>query len=103
MTFHRDWLSKYDEYDGGKVYLGDDSHLKFVGHGRVKIQFPYGRVKGIAGVLHILGLAQNLLSVSKLCNVGVHISFSQGGWKILRGSMVLAKGFSIGTLYKLDS
>lgn len=70
MTSHQGWFSKYEEYDGGKVYLGDDSHLKVVGRGRVKIRFPYGKVKGIIDVMHILILAQNLLSVSKLSDVG---------------------------------
>lgn len=54
MTLRKGWFSKYEKYDGGKVYLGDESHLKIVGHGRVKIRFPDGRVMGIAGVLHIL-------------------------------------------------
>ena len=57
MTSHRSWFSKYEVLDGGKVYLGDDSHLKIVGRGRVNIRFPDGRVKGINGVMHILGLA----------------------------------------------
>jgi len=37
MTSHRHWFTKYEEFDGGKVYLGGDSHLKIVGHGRVSI------------------------------------------------------------------
>ena len=71
MTSQRDWFSKYEEFDGGKVYLGHNSHLNIVGHGRVKIRFHDGRVKGIDGVLHIPGLARNLLLVSKLGDVGV--------------------------------
>lgn len=55
-----------EDYDGGKVYLGDDSQLNIDGRGRVLIKFPNGRVKGINGVFHISGLAQNLLSISKL-------------------------------------
>ena len=31
MTSHRDWFSKYEEFDGGKVYLGDNSHLNIIG------------------------------------------------------------------------
>lgn len=31
MTSHRSWFSKYEVFDGGKVYLGDDSHLNIVG------------------------------------------------------------------------
>ena len=57
MTSHRDWFSKYEEFDGGKVYLGDNSHLNIVGRGRVKIKFLDGRVKGIDGVFYIPSLA----------------------------------------------
>ena len=31
MTSHRSWFSKYEVFNGGKVYLSDDSHLKIVG------------------------------------------------------------------------
>ena len=66
MTSHREWFMKYEEYNGGKVYLASDSTLEIVGRGRVRIQFPDGRVKGINNVMHIPGLARNLLSVSML-------------------------------------
>lgn len=51
------------------MYVASDSSLEIVGQGRVRIQFPDGRIKGIDGIMHILGLAQNLLYVS-------HIRFS---------------------------
>lgn len=71
MTLHRDWFSTYESFDGGKVYLGDDSNLNIVEYGRVKIIFLGGRVKVISGVLHIPSLAHNLLSISKLTDAGV--------------------------------
>ena len=40
MTSHQNWFSKYEVFDGGKVYLGDDSHLKIVGGGQVTFRFP---------------------------------------------------------------
>lgn len=92
MTSHREWFSKYENYDGGKVYLASHSNLQIVGCGRVKIQFLDGRIKGIDSVMHILGLVQNLLSVRNLNDVGVQVSFLNGGFKMTRGSMMLAKG-----------
>ena len=60
MTFHmtsnKDWFSKYEEFNGGKVYLGDDSPINIVGQGKVRIGFPNGRIKRINDVLHIHGL-----------------------------------------------
>lgn len=84
MSSHRGWFLKYEKYDNGKVYLADDSHLKIISHGRVKIIFSDGRVKGIDGVLDIPDLAQNLLYVSKLNDVGVQVFFSSGGYKMNR-------------------
>jgi hypothetical protein len=57
MNFNRDWFSKYEEFHGGKVYLGDDSHLNIFYHGNGRINFPNDRIKRINGVLHIPRLA----------------------------------------------
>lgn len=66
MTPNRGWFPNYEEYDGGKVFIGDDSHLKIVGHKRVNIRLIDEGLKGIDDVLQILMLTQNLLSLSKL-------------------------------------
>ena len=54
-------------------------------------------------MMHIPSLAQNLLSVSMLNDVGVQAIFSKDGCKIMRGAMVLAKGTRRGTLFQLDA
>eukprot|EP01018_Ginkgo_biloba_P040436 Gb_16292 [translate_table: standard] len=71
MTPHREWFHKYESYGGGDVFLGDDSSYKIIGCGRVKVRFRDGRVKTLPGVLHIPGLARNLLSVSKMSDAGI--------------------------------
>jgi hypothetical protein len=35
MTPHREWLCKYERYEAGDLFLGDDSTTKIVGRGRV--------------------------------------------------------------------
>jgi hypothetical protein len=61
----------YEKYDGGMVYLCDDSLLNIVVCGRVLIRFPNARVKGIIRVLHILDLVQNALSIDKINDASV--------------------------------
>jgi hypothetical protein len=78
----------YEKYDGGMVYLGDDSPLNIVSRGRVLIRFHNGRLKGIGVVLHILSLAQNLLSISTLNDVGVQVIFFDKGCNTNQGAMV---------------
>jgi hypothetical protein len=45
MTPHREWFSEYEKYDGGDVFLGDESTTKIMGRGRVKLLLKYGRIR----------------------------------------------------------
>ncbi|KAH9332121.1 hypothetical protein KI387_043702 [Taxus chinensis] len=103
MTPNKNWFSKYENYDDGKVYLGDNSFLEIVGHGSIQVKFSDGRIRRFDGVLHIPGLAKKLLSISKLIYAGVHVQFSEASVKMMRGVMVIARGIRLGTLYKLDA
>ena len=53
--------------------------------------------------MHIPSLAQILLSVSMLNDVGVQVVFAKDGCKMMRAAMVLAKGTRRGTLFQLDA
>ena len=56
MTPNRNWFSKYEIFNGGKVYLGDNSVLDIVGCGSIHMNFSNDIIKRFDGVLHILGL-----------------------------------------------
>jgi len=101
MTPHREWFSEYEKYDGGDVFLGDNSVAKIIGRGKVKLLLKDGRVKTLPGVLHIPKLARNLISVSKMDDAGVKTLFEKNTCKMVRESLVLMRGVRIGTLYKL--
>ena len=79
--------------------MGDNSVLDIVGQGNIYVKFSNGRIKRFDGVLHILGLARNFLSVSKLIDAGVHVWFYEAGAKMVRGAMVIARGSRLGILY----
>jgi hypothetical protein len=66
MTPHREWFFEYEKYDGGDVFLGDDSTSKIMGRGRVNLLLKYGRIRTLLGVLYIPKLARSLIYVSKL-------------------------------------
>jgi hypothetical protein len=101
MTPHREWFFEYEKYDGGDVFLGDDSKTKIMGCGRVKLLLKYGRIRTLLGVLHITKLARSLIFVSKLDDAGVNTVFGKNTCKMVRGAMVLMRGVRCGTLYKL--
>jgi hypothetical protein len=101
MTPHREWFCEYEKYDGGNVFLGNDSTTRIIGRGRVKLRLIDGRIRTLPGVLHIPGMARNLISVSKMEDVGVKTIFEKGTCRMVRGAMVLMRGVRFGTLYKL--
>jgi hypothetical protein len=77
------------------VFLGDNSTTKIVGRGRVRLIPQDGRKRTLPGVLHILGLARNLIYVNKMSDVGVHTLFYKDLCKMVTGVMVLMKGDQI--------
>ena len=101
MNPHKEWFSEYEKYNGGDVFLGDDSTTKILGHGRVKLLLNHGRIRTLPSVLHIPKLAKSLIYVSKLGDARVRTIFEKDTFKMVRGAMVLMRGVRCGTLYKL--
>jgi hypothetical protein len=102
MTPQREWLCEYERYDGGNVFLGDDSKTRIIGRGKFRLRLIDGRIRTLLGVLHIPGLARNLISVSKMDDARVKTIFEKEIYRMVQGEMVLYKGFWFGTLYKLQ-
>jgi len=92
FTPHREWFYEYEKYDGGDVFLGDDRKARIIGHGKLKLKRQGGRVRTLLGVLHIPTLTKNLISVSKLDDVGVKIVFKKDTYKMVWGALVLMRG-----------
>lgn len=101
MTPHRQWFCEYEKFDGGEVFLGDDSMTRIVGRGRVQLLLNDGRIRTHPGVLYILGLTRNLMFVSKMGDARLQMIFEKDTCKMVRGLMVLMRGVHIGTMYKL--
>jgi hypothetical protein len=101
MTPHREWFCEYERYDGVNVFLGDDLTTRIIAGGKVKLRLIDGRIRTLPCVLHIPGLAKNLISVSKMDDARVKTIFEKEICRMVRGAMVLLKGVRFGTLYKL--
>ena len=102
MTPHRVWFCEYERYDGGNVFLGDDSTTRIIGQGKVKLRLIDGRIRTLPSLLHIPRLARNLIFVRKMDDAGVKTIFEKETYRMVRGVMVLLKGVQFGTLYKLQ-
>jgi hypothetical protein len=57
------------------------------------LRLIYGRIRTLPGVFEILGLANNLIYVRKMDDAGVKKVFEKETCKMVRGEMVLLKGF----------
>ena len=68
-TPHKEWFCEYKRYDGGNVFLGDESTTRIIGRGKFKLRLIDGRIRTLPGVLHIPGMARNLIYVSKMEDV----------------------------------
>lgn len=103
MTPHKEWFFKYKIYDGGDVFLRDESTYKITGNGRDKEKIRDGRDKTLPHVLHILGLTRNPLFVSKMSDVGVQEILKKDIYNMVRGALLLERGVYIGKLYNLEA
>jgi hypothetical protein len=101
MTPHDEWFCEYERYDGGNVFLGNDSTTRIIGRGRIKLRLIDGRIRTLSGVLHIPGMARNLIFVSKMEDARVKTIFEKGTCRMIQGEMVLMKGVRFETLYKI--
>jgi hypothetical protein len=61
-----------------------------------------GRIRTLPDVLHIPGFAKNLIYVRKMDDAGVKTIFEKEICRIVRGEMVLLKGFQLETMYNLQ-
>jgi hypothetical protein len=65
------------------------------------LRLIYGRIIALHVVLHIRGLGENLIYVRKMDDVGVKAIFEKETCRMVRGAMVLLKGFQFGNIYKM--
>ena len=61
---------------------------RIIGRGKVKLNLQGGRVRTLPCVLHIPALARNLISVSKMDDVGVKTLFEKYTYKMVREALV---------------
>jgi hypothetical protein len=59
MTPYREWLCKYEMYDGGNVFLGDDSTTRIIGRGIFRFRLIDRSIRTLPDIFHIPGFARN--------------------------------------------
>ena len=69
--------------------------------GKVKINQSNGNQWLLKEVRHVSDLRRNLISTGQLESEGFISIFTDKTWKVIKGSLVIAKGEKVGTLYVL--
>jgi hypothetical protein len=65
MTPHKELFCENERYDGGDVFLGDESTSKIIGRGKVKLKLMDGRNRKLPGVFYIpLFVMKQILKIS---------------------------------------
>nr|CAD1835506.1 unnamed protein product [Ananas comosus var. bracteatus] len=67
MTPYREWFHTYKLWDGGVIYLGDNTVCPVVGVRDVRIKMFDGVILTVSNVWHVLALRKSLLSVEIFC------------------------------------
>lgn len=105
MTCDASILSDMDRSKEATICLADGNSIKSTGAGCSKISCVNGKgakVKvGLENVFHVPSLASNLLSVSRIADLGLTVVFEKSECKILKGSEVVLIGQRKGGLYYL--
>jgi hypothetical protein len=102
-TPHRKPSLDYVQGDFGEVHLGDDAPCKIVGMGKVQIKQKNGNCWFLKEVRHVPYLRKNIISKEHLEIEGCISIFTYKAWKVTKGSLVIAKGEKVGTLYLCTS
>lgn len=95
-------FSNYQEGKFGVVYLGDNKACEIIGKRDILLSLKGGVKWLLKDVRHVPKLKRNLISVSQLYAQGFLTSLTDS-WKVTKGSMLIAKGDKIGSLYIVEN
>jgi hypothetical protein len=100
ITPYRDFFSSYTSGDFGWVRMGNKAKCKVVGMGDIQLETSIGCKLILKDVRYVPEMRFNLISIRKLDDDGYHNYLGGGQWKLSKGSLILARGKKINTLYK---
>lgn len=102
-TSRRDFFTSYTSGDFGNVKMGNNGLAKAIGIGDVCLETNNGTMLVLKNVKHIPDIRLNLISTGKLDDEGFCNIFSDGQWKLTKGSMIVARGKKCSSLYFMQA
>ena len=101
ITPYREMFSSYAGGDFGKVKMANHGVTEVVGIGNIILTTDMGCKLVLKDVRHVPDIRLNIISAGKLDDEGYTNSFGEGKWKLIKGSLVLAKCLKQNSLYVL--
>ncbi|GJZ07812.1 hypothetical protein Tco_0542095 [Tanacetum coccineum] len=89
ITYMRDYLVDFKEYDGGNILLGDDRECRVRGTGKVQVQMRDGSSFVLDSVRYVPELRGNLISLGTLEKESLTVKMQSG--KIKRSTQQCTK------------
>ena len=78
MAYKRDIFKNYTKLDKPRtVKMGDHNIQRGIGIGDIQVNMKHGKFGILSKVLHVPGLKKNLLSISKISDLGFTVNFNQ--------------------------
>nr|GEY47182.1 zinc finger, CCHC-type [Tanacetum cinerariifolium] len=103
ITYMRDYLVDFEEYDGGNILFGNGRECCVRGTGKVQVQMRDGSSFVLDSVMYILELRRNLISLGTLEKEGFTVKMQSAKIKFIKGSLVVLSGTRrANCIYTLD-
>ncbi|KAH9782310.1 hypothetical protein KPL71_008845 [Citrus sinensis] len=95
-------FSEYQEYDGGRVMMGNNAICRVIRIWVIKLKLHDNSILELKQVRHVPDLKRNLISLGMLDQIGCVVKVEQGIMSVVKGSLVLLKGIRKNGLYVLE-
>ncbi|GKV46553.1 hypothetical protein SLEP1_g53526 [Rubroshorea leprosula] len=96
------WFATYNEVKCADVLMGDDHPCKVKGIGMVLLKMHDGVVRELTEVRQVSNMWKSLISLSALDTNGYTFSGGGGAMKVVKGSLVVMKGWKDKKFYVLQ-
>ncbi|KAK8578792.1 hypothetical protein V6N12_069136 [Hibiscus sabdariffa] len=103
VTSMRDFFISYTPSDFVVLKMCNDGLVPVIGMGNVSLVSNNGTKLTLKDVRHALDIRLNLISAGKLDDEGFCKTFSEGHWKLTKGSFVVARGKKSSNLYLMHA
>ena len=92
VTSRKDFFSSYTPGDFGTLSMGNETVSRVVGNGTICLKTSIGTKLILNNVKHASDVRLHLISVGVLDDEKYVSTNSDGKWKLIKGSLVMARG-----------